>query len=85
MNATCKWIEDENGTWTTECGHDHVFPEGGPLDNQFDFCPYCGGEIDSTVHLSAQDIADEKGDREYQARKDIMCGPDQPDIERGPW
>lgn len=39
----CKWEEDFEGNWETECGSMFCFNEGGPLDNKFNFCPYCSG------------------------------------------
>jgi len=31
--------------WATSCGQHHHFFAGGPRDNQFTYCPYCGGQI----------------------------------------
>jgi len=39
---SCFWTEDENGVWETSCGNAFQFETGGPIDNGFDFCPYCG-------------------------------------------
>jgi len=38
----CEWADDNEGTWLTKCGDAFQFYEGGPKDNQFQFCPYCG-------------------------------------------
>lgn len=39
----CRWTQDErHGHWTTACGHAFEFYDGGPLQNGFRFCPYCG-------------------------------------------
>lgn len=38
----CAWTEDEDGNWWTGCGNVHVFTDGGPRENDYDFCPYCG-------------------------------------------
>ena len=41
----CKWTEDEDGIWETKCNNLHEFLADGPVDNCFEYCPYCGGEI----------------------------------------
>jgi Mg2+/Co2+ transporter CorC len=42
--STCEWIDQED-YWQTQCGDDFVFTVGGPLENNFKYCPYCGDEI----------------------------------------
>lgn len=40
---TCHWTQDDrDGHWTTACGHAFEFIDGGPLQNDFCFCPFCG-------------------------------------------
>ena len=43
----CSWHVEEDGCdiWRTGCGNAFVFNCDGPVENGFDFCPYCGGEI----------------------------------------
>lgn len=43
----CEWVlyDDDHGLWETECVNVHAFTEGGVLENDYKFCPYCGGEI----------------------------------------
>lgn len=44
----CKWKENrDEGYWATECGHAFCFTVGGPKENSFKFCPYCGGVLES--------------------------------------
>ncbi len=38
----CVWVQDENGVWETQCGNAHEFYDGGPSDNFYRYCPYCG-------------------------------------------
>lgn len=42
-----KWIKDRicEDTWECECGYLHTFLEGTPKQNEFSYCPYCGGKI----------------------------------------
>jgi hypothetical protein len=40
--GVCKWESDENGIWSSGCGETFDFYDGGPIDNGFKFCPYCG-------------------------------------------
>ncbi len=42
MDQTCNWTEDIDGLWATDCGHVFEFHEGGPENNGFQFCPWCG-------------------------------------------
>jgi len=41
---TCEW-HDEGDYWHTECGNDFEIIDGTPIENNFQFCPYCGGEL----------------------------------------
>ena len=41
-DGMCTWQEDEEGNWHTGCHNMHTFFDGGPLDNEYQFCPYCG-------------------------------------------
>lgn len=43
----CKWeiYDSDNRIFMTECGELHEFIEGGIEENEYKFCPYCGGEI----------------------------------------
>ena len=45
MSETCKWTEDENGEYDTECGHKFEFIYDGPVENGAIFCQYCGKKI----------------------------------------
>jgi len=46
---TCKWIlpeviytEDFDEVWETSCHHFYIFLDGGPKENDFVYCPFCG-------------------------------------------
>lgn len=41
----CVWREDEDGAWDAHCGGRFEFTDGGPTENGFIVCPYCGGEL----------------------------------------
>lgn len=43
--APCRWREDENGAYDTECGGKFELTEGTPADNKMRFCPYCGKRL----------------------------------------
>lgn len=46
MNKTkCTWKENDDGAWDTSCHNCFELNEGGPAENDFKFCPYCGGSI----------------------------------------
>ena len=42
MDDQCIWKEDEDGVWDTECGNKFEIIAGTPIENQMNFCPYCG-------------------------------------------
>ena len=44
----CSWHQEDvdDDMWQTQCGHYFVFNEGGPVDNEFEHCPFCGKHID---------------------------------------
>jgi len=42
---TCTWKYDGRDCWETECDHLFHFIAGGPKEDGFDFCPYCGSSI----------------------------------------
>lgn len=41
----CKWKPDEDSVYSTSCGNEWQFTEGGLEDNKIKFCPYCSGKI----------------------------------------
>lgn len=44
----CAWMLDEDGDYGTECGDTFVFTVDGPKENNFKFCPFCGGALCET-------------------------------------
>lgn len=41
----CIWKYDEDGFYQTDCRNTFCFNEGSIIDNQFNFCPWCGRKI----------------------------------------
>lgn len=44
----CYWTpahEFDSSYWMTDCSHTFEFIEGDPEENNFAFCPYCGGKL----------------------------------------
>jgi uncharacterized protein with PIN domain len=41
----CRWVQDREDIWESACGHLFQFFEDGPVENEFSWCPYCGGEL----------------------------------------
>lgn len=46
-NSVCKWTpaDLDEGTWETNCGELFTFLVGGPEENGFSYCPYCGDTL----------------------------------------
>ena len=42
----CRWEQDMDGNWETGCGNLFSFIEGGPKENDTNFCQYCGHKIE---------------------------------------
>jgi len=49
----CTWIEnddEDDSYWAAACcDHLFVFNDGGPVENDFRYCPYCGLELKEGV------------------------------------
>lgn len=43
---TCKWKYDGDGFWGTSCYKAHDFCAGGPNENEYKFCPFCGKPLE---------------------------------------
>lgn len=41
-NRQCTWTYDSDGVWATSCEHTFCFNDGGPTENHFTCCCYCG-------------------------------------------
>lgn len=55
----CEWSTDFDGIWHTACKNAHVFIDGGPVDNTYIYCPYCGKRL---AELPYEDDDDEEGE-----------------------
>lgn len=44
----CEWFHSSEGEgiWGTKCQQMHIFIDGGPVENSYVFCPYCGKKIE---------------------------------------
>lgn len=54
----CEWDPDEDGVWNTTCGKSFVLNDGGPIENDMKYCPYCGLCLDQLPYTDAE--ADEE-------------------------
>lgn len=48
--GSCAWNQDEEGIYDTACGNKFWFADGGPNDNEFKFCCYCGAKLKEISH-----------------------------------
>ena len=50
---TCTWTQnddEDDSYWAAACcDHLFVFNDGGPVENSFRYCPYCGLELKEGV------------------------------------
>jgi len=44
-NDDCQWNPDEDSVYSTGCGNEWQFTEGGIEQNKITYCPYCSGKI----------------------------------------
>lgn len=51
----CLWSEDEDGIWDTDCGNAHTFFSGGPVENSYKFCPYCGKPLEEKKYEEVEE------------------------------
>jgi len=58
MKAFCIWAMNDPGEneWISACGMFHAFADEGPEENNFTYCPYCGGEI-KVIESESEDMA----------------------------
>lgn len=50
--SECHWKLDDNpdySIWETSCSGMFEFNADGPEENDFKFCPYCGGALVQTI------------------------------------
>jgi hypothetical protein len=48
--SVCDWQQEEDGQWETDCSETFEFNEGGPKENGFEWCPYCGKKLTATPY-----------------------------------
>ena len=41
----CRWTEDDDGIWQTDCGEAFTFIDAGPKENSMRYCCYCGKQL----------------------------------------
>lgn len=41
----CRWTYDPDYCWDTGCKNAFSFTDGGPAENEFKYCCYCGGKL----------------------------------------
>ena len=58
MSTTCRWWLDGDTDVTayeTCCGNMFEFYDGGPTDNKFAFCPYCGARLQDDGVITSEE------------------------------
>ena len=50
----CKWTQDWEGTWASDCGVEWQFTDGGPESNDMKFCCRCGAVLESVPFVDGE-------------------------------
>jgi len=50
----CKWTEDVEGNWWTDCGDGYIVSDGTPADNHMMFCCFCGKPLKEVFYTSEE-------------------------------
>lgn len=60
----CKWEEDCDGMWSSICGQQWCFEDGGnPSEHGCKFCHHCGGNLTQLSYIDPiEDEVDEDDD-----------------------
>ena len=56
---SCVWTEDPDGIWNGPCGVAWEFTNAGPVENECNFCPRCGGTIETHPYEDEEGEPDE--------------------------
>ena len=62
MGNTCAWTKEgphygsDIEYYETGCHHTFIFTDGGTIENGFNYCPFCGGEIDVSASRAAEEL-----------------------------
>lgn len=57
VGVPCRWTEDMNGQWESECGASWEFNEGGPVENEVKYCHGCGKRVEVVAYV--EEVADD--------------------------
>lgn len=50
--SPCMWTYDDRmDAWNTECGNAFQIMNDTPKENEFEYCPYCGGNLIEAVKV----------------------------------
>ena len=47
---SCKWSEDADGNWETDCGNAFCLEDGPPSENNLRYCCYCGRKLEEVLY-----------------------------------
>jgi hypothetical protein len=60
----CKWEEDNDANYDTDCGQTFCMTDGTPKENDFKYCTFCGRVIEEVPYMVEESIDEESGDIE---------------------
>ena len=72
----CYWTlsaEFEWDTWISGCSQLHSFSKGTPTDNDYHFCPYCGGFLVQQEEEQYRDSYEE----DYEEEEEELLSDDE--------
>lgn len=53
--SDCKWKENSDGYYETDCGNSFVLMDDTPSDNGMKFCCYCGCALQEELYNGESD------------------------------
>lgn len=60
--SLCRWKEDFDGIYHTDCDNEFIMLEGTPVDNNMRFCCYCGKPLVAVRFVDPEAPWDEEDD-----------------------
>ena len=61
QSLECEWKADEDGLWQcSECDIAWTFTDGGPEENELNYCPKCGRRLSVSVYYCYDSLSEDE-------------------------